>query len=137
MPTTLPPMRSTSSAVARAVPPVARTSSTIKNPLSRFDPVLVDLERRRAVLEVVLRRLRLPGKLVLLSHGDEPGAEVIGHGGREDEAPRLDPDHLVHGPAAEVHDDEVDDRGEGDLSASSGVMSLKTMPSCGSRARRE
>ena len=44
--------------------------------------------------------------------GTKPGAEVVRHRRRQDEPARLDPDDLVDVPAAEVHDDQVDDRRE-------------------------
>ena len=62
-PTTAPPSRSTSRAVAAAVPPVAITSSTIEHLLAGRDRVAVDLEQVGAVLELVLLALDLPRQL--------------------------------------------------------------------------
>src|SRR4051812_5302434 len=63
--------------------------------LPRLDRVAVDLERVRAVLEGVLHGDRLRRQLAQLAHRDEAGIQLVGHGGAEDEAPRLHPDDDV------------------------------------------
>ena len=109
VPRIVPPHRSTSDAAALAVPPVASTSSTI----GRARPA----GRRRGAAPVWRSRTRArtpprssPTGASRPCDRDEAGVEVVRDRGREDEAARLDPDDLVHRPAAEVHDDQIDDR---------------------------
>src|SRR6266508_3263929 len=86
-----------------------------QHPLAGGDRVGVELEGGGAVLQRVLLGLDAVRQLAGLADGHEAGAEVVGDRRGEDEAARLDADHLVDGAAAEVDDGLVDDRGEGDL----------------------
>src|SRR5213079_1712227 len=74
------------------------------------DRVPMDLERSRPVFERVLLSHRLRRKLAGLADRDDAGAEVVRNRSGQDETAGLDPDDLVDVPAAEVHDDQVDDR---------------------------
>src|SRR5215218_669941 len=86
-----------------------------QHPLAGDDRVGVELKGGGAVLQRVLLGLHLVGQLAGLADGHEAGAEVVGDRRGEDEAARLDADHLVDVAAAEVHHRLVDHRGEGDL----------------------
>ena len=66
-----------------AVPPVARTSSTSRTRLPGPNGILLHLERRRAVLEVVGLGVHVAGQLALLAHRDEADTEVGREGGSE------------------------------------------------------
>jgi hypothetical protein len=58
--------------------------------LAGLDGVEVDLQRIRAVLQVVADAGNGRGQLLGLAHGDEAGVEAVGQRGAEDEAARLD-----------------------------------------------
>ena len=76
--------------------------------------------------------LGLPGQLARLAHRHEPGAEVVGDRRREDEPARLDarrPCRRCRGRSARRSGRSSSRTRCG--SASSGVMSLKTMPGSG------
>src|SRR5207244_13100234 len=66
-----------------------------EDPVSGGDGVLVDLEHGRAVLELVLLALAVPGELAFLAHRDEASTEVIGDGRSEDEPASLDAHDFV------------------------------------------
>ena len=76
----------TSSQVAAAVPPVARTSSTISTRSSACRRVAVHLEHVVAVLELVAVGVRVPGQLALFAHGHEAGPEHVRDRRGEDES---------------------------------------------------
>ena len=59
------------------------------------DGVHVHLHGVGAVFQGVLHRHRVVGQLALLAQRHEAGGELVGDCGAEDEAPRLDPGHLV------------------------------------------
>ena len=88
-PTTVAPSRSTSSASARAVPPVARRSSWIEHPRPVGERVRVHLEHVDPVLEDVLRGHDLGRELARLARRDEARAELARDRRAEDEAARL------------------------------------------------
>ena len=96
-----------------------------------LDRVDVNLERIRAVLEVVARLDRLPGQLAGLPRGHEAAAERVGERTAEDEAARLGAEDHVGRPRAGPRRQPVDRLAEGRGSASSGITSLKTIPSLG------
>src|SRR6266540_4264339 len=75
---------------------------------ARFDRVLVHLERRRTVLEVVFDADHVGWELPKLAHRHEPDAEVVGDGGAEDEAPRLHADDDVDVARADALHEPVD-----------------------------
>ena len=95
----------TSSQVAAAVPPVARTSSTIQHSVVGVqDRVAVHLEHVVAVLELVAVGVRVPGQLALFAHGHEAGPELC----RRIGAARMNPaclhaDHLGDRPLERRH----------------------------------
>src|SRR4030081_2134675 len=62
---------------------------------SRLDRILVHLEGRRAVLEVVLHADHVGWQLAKLADRHEPDAELVGDRGREDEAAGLHADDGV------------------------------------------
>jgi len=74
----------------------------------------VDLQRLGAVLELVALRHGLVRQLAGLAQRHEPGAEVVGDRGGDDEAAGLDADDLVDRAAPEADHDGVDRAGEGD-----------------------
>ena len=79
-----------------------------EDPLSGLDRVGVDLEGRRAVLELVLDLDRLRRQLAELAHRHEAGAELVGQRRAEDEAARLHADHEVDLRAADLLGHAVD-----------------------------
>ena len=92
-PTTAPPRRSTSRAVAEAVPPVASTSSTTST-RSPGAPRRGGSPAVGAVLEGVLLAGDRPGQLARLADRHEAGTEPVGDRGGEDEAAGLDAEHV-------------------------------------------
>ncbi len=88
-PATTPPRPSTSSTFARAVPPVASTSSRTIDARSLRDRVAVHLQAVRPVLERVRRLDRLARELAGLARRDEARAERIRERRAEDEPARL------------------------------------------------
>src|SRR6202011_5566096 len=56
--------------------------------LTRLHRIQMDLERVRAVLEVVVHAGRLSRKLLRLAHRNEAGVQTVGQRRPEDEAPR-------------------------------------------------
>ena len=95
MPDDLTAGPATSSTAAAAVPPVARTSSTIRTRSPGLDRVVPDLQDGLAVLEDVGLDQRRAGQLALLAHGHESRPQAVGDRRGEDEAARLDPDDPV------------------------------------------
>ena len=85
-PTTSAPSARASCPAARAVPPVASTSSTISTRARCRQAVAMALERVRAVLQVVGFGHPLPGQLARLPGRDEARAEAGRHGPAQDEA---------------------------------------------------
>ena len=94
-PCTTAPACSISWAVARAVPPVASTSSMTRTRSPACERVGVHLEGLLAVLQLVADRAGLPGQLAGLAHGHEADPERERHGCREDEPAGLHADDLV------------------------------------------
>src|SRR2546429_658075 len=68
------------------------------------DGVVVDLERVAAVLELVAGCIGLVRELARLAHQRQPRAETVGHGGADDEAAGLDPEHDVDPPPVVIHE---------------------------------
>src|SRR5947208_3990532 len=75
---------------------------------ARLDRVLVHLERRRTVFQVVLDADDIAGELSELAHWDKPDAELVGDRGREDKAPRLHADDGVDLLRADLREESVD-----------------------------
>src|SRR3954469_8847755 len=106
----------------RAAEPLHHISSGARRPASREqivddeDPlagrhrVLVHLERVRSVLEIVGRAHARRRQLAGFAHRREAGANPIGDGGAENEAPALYPDHEIDALILE-RDRETVDRG--------------------------
>src|SRR6266853_1367802 len=74
-----------------------------------FDGVAMDLQHVGAVFELIFDALRRRGELPGLAHGDESGAQRIGHGGGEDKAAGLDADHGVDRLSLGIRTQAVDD----------------------------
>ena len=131
-PTTSPPQRRTSSTVAAAVPPVASTSSTTRTRAPARNASEVHLEDGGPVLEVVRRRDGLAGQLALLPHRHEAGPELPGRPARRarTRGPRSRPPCRRAAPRKGSASPSTASVNEA-WSASSGVMSLKTMPGFG------
>ena len=92
------------------------SSAGCENVVDDDDPVPwaygipVELQRRSPVLEFILAGVNESGQLALLSHRDEPGAEVVRKRSAVRKASRLDSDHGVHlqtgnPPSQSINDD--------------------------------
>ena len=112
-PTTSPPSRSTSRAVAAAVPPVAITSSTISTRSPGAIASRWISSRSVPYSSSYSSRSISHGSLPGLAHRDEPGDVAVRDRRREHEAAGLDPEHLVDVLVGEGRRDGVDRRGEG------------------------
>ena len=66
------------------------------HPLARRQRVGEHFHGRFAVLQRVGNGVGLPGQLAGLAHRDETHAQLVGQRRAEDEAARVDADHLVH-----------------------------------------
>src|ERR1700704_4240462 len=75
---------------------------------SRLDRILVHLEGRRAVLEVVLHADHVGRQLAELADRHEPDAELVGDRSREDEAAGLHADDGVDLLVADLREEPVD-----------------------------
>ena len=100
-PTTSAPRPATNWPAARAVPPVASTSSTIRTraPGPRHPG---GLERVLPVLEVVASRTHSQGSLPGFRAGTNPAPRLVGHRAAQDETPRLDTQHVGDARAPET-----------------------------------
>ena len=102
-----------------------------EHPHPRSDRVLVHLERVGAVLERVLDADRAPRELAGLARRREAAAERIGERAAEDEAPGLGAEHELRAARLGERGELVDRLRRPCASASSGMMSLNTIPGRG------
>src|SRR5437764_1070847 len=82
------------------------------HPRARLDRVLVHLQCRGAVFEVVFDAHDVRRKLAELADGDEPDPELVGDRSGEDEPARFHPDDGVDGALADLREQSVDRRVE-------------------------
>src|SRR5206468_9355782 len=79
-----------------------------QHPRARLDRILVHLEGRRTVLEVVLNADHVPRQLAELAHRDETDAELVGDGRGEDEPAGLHAHNDVDLFPADLREEAVD-----------------------------
>ena len=72
------------------------------DPMPRTDGVLMEFLRRGPVLKFILAGVDESGKFALLSHRDEPRAEMVRQRGTVGKSPRLNADHRVNSRAVDL-----------------------------------